>query len=379
MRIEGPRDDVRVSGPPDEIVVRGMVGLGRAPEREPMDLVVLLDVSAATDEPSGLDVDADGEIGVHPGRYLRILQPSDYDLHCTDPDDTILVAEIAAANRLIWHAGGDAYGRISLLEFTTDPFPRASRRALTPRVTLGAVNLFTRLRELRDGAKPRPLSQLGALQAVLATQQTRRNARRVVALFAATPAVPPGGTEPPHAHSNGAASGSEALAAATALRSSGIELHVFGFGPSGDLSQPALSAFARSAGGTYRGIRIPSDVTGLFGSDLDDLINGVEIENLDSGTGALDVVLSGDGSFSGYVLLHEGTNRIRVHLDTPLNVRGDREVVVYFERKEPSSWEILRELERTHSRNRELYRLIEREKALRRGRFPKDVEVQLEP
>jgi hypothetical protein len=339
-----------------------MVGLGRAPEREPMDLVVLLDVSAATDEPSGLDVDADGEIGVHPGRYLRILQPSDYDLHCTDPDDTILVAEIAAANRLIWHAGGDAYGRISLLEFTTDPFPRASQRALAPRVTLGVTNFLIRLSQLRDGAKPRPFSQLGALQAVLATQRTRRNARRVVALFAATPAVPPGGTEPPHAHSNEAASGPEAAAAATALRSSGIELHAFGFGPSGDL-----------------GIRTPSDVTGLFGGDLDDLIDGIEIENLDSGTGAPDVALSGDGSFSGYVLLQEGPNRIRVQLDTPFDVRGDREVVVHFERKEPSSWEILTELERTHEQNRQLYRLIEREKALRKGHLKKDVEVQLEP
>lgn len=379
MRIEGPGNEVRLSGPPDRIVVKGMVGLGRAPEREPMDLVILLDVSAATDEPSGLDVDADGEIGIHPGRYLRILQPSDYDLHCTDPDDTILAAEIAAANRLIWHAGGDANRRISLLEFTTDPSPRASRRALAPRVTLGAGNLLERLRELHDGAEPRPFSQLGALQAVLATQWTRRNARRVVALFAATPAVAPGGTEPPHAHSNGAASGPEALSAATALRSSGIQLHVFGFGPSGGLPQPALSEFARSAGGTYRRIRMPSEAAGLFGGDLDDLIDGVEIENLDSGIGAPDVALSGDGSFSGYVLLHEGTNRIRVHLDTPINVVGDREVVVYFERKEPSSWEILRELERTHERNRQLYRLIEREKALRRGRLKKDVEVQLEP
>jgi hypothetical protein len=96
-----------------------MVGIGRAPEREPRDLVILLDVSAATDEPSGLDVDADGEIGIHPGRYLRILRPSDYDLHCTDPDDTILAAEVAAANRLIWHAGGGAYGGIRPIPFRT--------------------------------------------------------------------------------------------------------------------------------------------------------------------------------------------------------------------------------------------------------------------
>ena len=124
---------------------------------------------------------------------------------------------------------------------------------------------------------------------------------------------------------------------------------------------------------------MPGQVARLSEGDLDDLIDWVEIENLDSGTGAADITLWGDGSFSGNVLLREGTNRIRVHLDTPIQVRGDPEVVVYFERVELQSWELLVELERTENRNRELYRLIEREKTLRRSRHPKDVDLQVEP
>ncbi len=201
----------------------------------------------------------------------------------------------------------------------------------------------------------------------------------MVALFTPTPALAPGGTEPPHARSDGVAYGSEALAAATTLRASGIELRVFGIGPGGDLLPPAISEFIRSAGGTYRGMRMPGQVARISEGDMEDIIDFMEIENLDSGTGAADITLWGDGSFSGNVLLREGTNRIRVRLNTPIHVRGDPEVLVYFEREELKSWELLVELERTENRNRELYRLIEREKALRRSRHMKDVEVQLEP
>ena len=356
-----------------------MIGVGRAPEREPVDLVILIDVSAASDEPSGFDVDADGELGIHPGHYLRILKPSDYELHCTDPDDAILAAEIAAVGRLVGHVGGDAYGGISLIEFTTDATPSASKKDPTPRVASGAEDIRKRLGELREGDKPRPFSLLAALRVVLATQQTHQNTRRVVALLTPTPALAPGGSEPPHTRSDEVAFGSEILAMATALRASGIELRVFGIGPGGDLPPPALSEFTRSGGGTYRGMRMPGRVPLLSGGDLDDLIDWVEIENLDSGTGAADVTLWGDGSFSGSVLLREGTNRIRVQLNTPIQVLGDPEVVVYFEREELQSWELLVELERTESRSRELYRLIEREKALRRTRHPKDMDIQVDP
>ena len=124
---------------------------------------------------------------------------------------------------------------------------------------------------------------------------------------------------------------------------------------------------------------MPGQLARLSEGDIDDLIDWVEIENVDSGIGAGDVVLWGDGSFSGHVLLSEGMNRIRVDLNTPMRVVGDWEVGVYFEREEPKSWEILVELVRTQNRNSELYRLIEREKALRRNRHTKEVEIQLEP
>ncbi len=378
LRIDSPRDYDEIYSASERVLVRGMIGLDRQPQREPVDLVLLLDVSAATDEPSGLDVDGDGELGFHPGRYLRVLQPPDYDLHCTDPDDTILAAEIAAATRLIEHAG-DRRGRITLLEFTTDSEPRSSRRAPAQRAPWRGKRLHERLNQLRDGAKPRPLSQHAALRKILTPRPTRRDIRRVVALFAATPAPLPGRTGRPHAHPEGATPWSAALALPTTLRSSGIELHAFGFGPLGASPPPDLLEFTQSAGGVYREVRKLSDVTRLFGGDVANLIRGIEIHDPDSGNRATDVALSGDGSFSGHLALREGRNRIHVRLDTSLHVLGDDGLAVDFVRRELRPWELLVELELLHGRNRDLFRLIQREKSLRRSDLSKEVAVQIEP
>lgn len=378
VRIDGPRDYDQIYSASERVLVRGRIGLGREPQREPVDLVLLLDVSAATDEPSGLDVDGDGELGFHPGQHLRILEPPDYALHCTDPEDTILAAEVAAATRLIEHAG-DGRGRITLLEFTTDSVLRSSGESPAPSAPLSGELLHERLDELRDGARPNPLSQPAVMREIFSTQPTRRSIRRVVALFAAMPAPAPGRTGRPHADPDRAAAWSAALAAPTSLRSSGIELHAFGFGPLGASPTPDLREFTRSAGGTYREVRKLSDVTRVFGGDVADLIREIEIHDPDSGNRATNVALSGDGSFSGHLALHEGRNRIHVRLDTSLRVRGDDGLVVDFVRRELRPWELLVELERLQGRNRDLFRLIQREKSLRTSVLSKGMEVQIEP
>ena len=376
--IDSPRDNDQIYSASERVLVRGMIGLGRQPQREPMDLVLLLDVSAATDEPSGLDVDGDGELGFHPGRYLRVLQPPDYDLHCTDPDDTILAAEIAAATRLIEHAG-DERGRITLLAFTTDSVPSSSQRAPAQWAPWRGELLHERLEQLLDETEPKPLSTHAALREILSTRATHRDMRRVVALFAATPALTPGQTGRPHAHPERATPWSAALAPPTSLLSAGIELHTFGFGALGASPPPDLLEFTGSAGGVYRELRKLSDVTRVFRGGVADLIRGIEIRDTDSGNRAMDVALSGHGSYSGHLALHEGRNRIQVHLYTSLPVLGDDGLAVDFVRRELRPWELLVELERLQARNRDLFRLIEHEKSLRRSDFSKQVEFQIEP
>jgi hypothetical protein len=357
-----------------------MIGLDRKPERMPVDLVILLDVSAATDEPSGLDVDADRERGFHPGRYLRILQPSDYSLHCTDPDDTILAAEIAAANRLIEHVGGDAYARLTLMVFSTDApkndLPEPPRwRAPEP-----ADKLKRRLDMLRKGAWFNPPSEHTALEAAVAALRPPGGSdRRVIVILTATPEPSPGATDPPHQRSDGVVPWSQVGPEASTLKASGIELHVLGFGPMGNMPPGELDRFTRSAGGAYQAAEVLSDVASVFRGDLARFVDRVEIANSDFGDRSTDVVFSGDGAFSGHIRLREGSNHIKVWLETSLDVIGEDVVEVEFRRTDPTPWSLLVDLETIEDRNRELFRLIEREKALRRARdLGKGLEVEVE-
>jgi hypothetical protein len=324
-------------------------------------------------------VDADGERGFHPGRYLRILQPPDYELHCTDPDDTILAAEIAGAERLIEHAGGDAHARIALLAFSTDAPPDASPQAPKPRATEPLVKLRRRLALLREGGKSDSPTVDAALATALASLGPRRSARRVVAVFTGVPAASPGQSSAPHPRSDGRAPWSTARATASAVRESGVELHVLGFGPKANTPPTELSEFTRAVGATYQATETEGDVASVFRGELARFVDRIEIANPETGDQATDVALSGDGSFSGHIALREGYNRIRVRLETSLNLAREDAVAVEFEREEPTPWGQLVDLERIQGRNRELFRLIEREKALRRQRdLPRDMEVQVD-
>ena len=65
------------------------------------DVMLVIDVSQSTREPSGADVDGDGDLGFDP--QLELVEPGKYadDVRCTDPDDSILHAEVVAATALL--------------------------------------------------------------------------------------------------------------------------------------------------------------------------------------------------------------------------------------------------------------------------------------
>ena len=75
-----------------------MSGLAIAGERPTaFDVMIVLDVSGSTDYPSGIDVDNDGKIG----ETQRSLTPGIDDVPCSDPDDSILAAEVTACKTLL--------------------------------------------------------------------------------------------------------------------------------------------------------------------------------------------------------------------------------------------------------------------------------------
>jgi hypothetical protein len=90
--------------------------LAEAAGPEHFDVMLVIDVSDSTKVASGADVDGDGEVGIDP--YNELLPPGVLDpkIRSTDPEDTILQAQIRAARGLL--AGLDARRvRVGLVSF----------------------------------------------------------------------------------------------------------------------------------------------------------------------------------------------------------------------------------------------------------------------
>ena len=93
--------------------------------------MIVLDVSQSTQYPSGADVDGDGVVGENPAEGLYAPGEFPEGTVCTDPDDTILAAEVAAARALVRSLSAER-ARVGLVTFS------------------GAVNLDTGLQRSRD-------------------------------------------------------------------------------------------------------------------------------------------------------------------------------------------------------------------------------------
>ena len=119
---------------------------------------------------------------------------------------------------------------------------------------------------------------------------------------------------------------------------------------------------ARLPIGTYTPVRNPGDIVsflqGVSFANIDDVV----ITNLTTSEISYDVQLAPDGTFSAFVPVKEGPNRVQV---TALASDGGEysvELDLDFEKSGLSERELALELERIKKRNRELLRLIERKR-----------------
>src|SRR5262245_41122415 len=98
--VESPRSGERVENKVDQAPVRG-TAVAKGEQPSDFDVMIVLDVSKSTTAASGVDVDGDGVVGVDP--EMELLPPGAYppDVRNTDPGDSILHAEVAAAHALV--------------------------------------------------------------------------------------------------------------------------------------------------------------------------------------------------------------------------------------------------------------------------------------
>ncbi len=119
---------------------------------------------------------------------------------------------------------------------------------------------------------------------------------------------------------------------------------------------------------------IVSFLQGTSFANVDDVI----FTNLTTREVSYDVSLAPDGSFSGFVPVREGANRVRVTALASNGLSGSVDIDLVFETAGLSERELALELERIRERNKQLMLLIERERIQRfREHQRKQLEIEV--
>jgi len=372
LLVDAPRPGEPVHNKVHLAPIRGSaVAEGERPAS--FDVMIAIDVSQSTKMACGVDVDRDGQIGVNP--HLELIPPGTFpdDVLSTDPDDSILAAEVAAANALI--EGLDpSRVRVGLLSFAGQVSPDTGeraridqqdawlevplttdfmqvRRALVAIQARGARGATNYAAGIRLGVR-----ELAGLSG--AESQARPDAKKVVLFLTdGVPTFPIG---------KGAVSDKgdveAALNAARLAHKAQITINTYALGP-GALTYPlAPTEMARLTLGTFTPVQNPGDIIALLQGVSFANIEDVVFTNLSTGDFSTDVRLSPDGSFSGFVPVREGANRVRVTALASDGSRGSVELDLDFKLSSMSDRELARELERIRNRNRELQLLLERKR-----------------
>jgi hypothetical protein len=356
------------------------------------DLMLVLDVSESTRSASGADVDEDGTLGEDP--HLGLYAPGEYpdDVYSTDPEDTILHAEVKAALTLL--EGLDLRRvRVGLVTFSgaVDPQTGAQLRPDQRDATLQAplTHDFAQVRAalrrvLAEG--PHGATNFAAgirlgtqeLAALSGSASERRAGAKPVMLFLTDgiPSFPVG-----QATVEDPGDLEAAVAAARVAQAAGIRINTFAVGPNA-LSRPkAATEVARVTLGTYTPVLEPGAIVAALQSVSFANVEDVGVVNLTTQEAAPDVRLSPDGSFQAFVPVRAGRNRVLVNALASDGSEANVELEFDFRVAEKKGLEKRAELARLRKLNDELIRHLEAERvkrARREQRIRRELEIRIE-
>ena len=337
------------------------------------DVMLVIDVSHSTRYPSGIDVDEDGEVGLNP--KVELVAPGTYpdDMVCSDPDDTILAAEIHASRHLL-KVLDPTRTQVGVIVFSGAVDPATGRRIsseqrdalvkipLTHDLERVDAMLVQILEEGSYGATNFAAAiQLGVIELAglsRAYSKPRLGARKIMLFLTdGVPTFPFG----PAARSD-PADVEAAISASRLARQAGVTIHSFALGQQALMSPLALREVARLTVGSFTPVRNPGDIVAFLQGVSFANVADVVVTNLTTGEISYDVELSPDGSFYAVVPVREGQNELEISALATDGGEAQRRVALQFEKSGLTARELAIELERIKARNRELMRLIERKR-----------------
>jgi hypothetical protein len=387
--VESPRAGEPIVNQVHQAPIRGpAVAFGERPVD--FDIMIVIDVSGSTKNASGGDVDRDGMLGTNP-QLDPSTPPGAYPpgTLSTDPDDSILAAEVRAADALVASLAANGRTRVGVISFSGEMNPTTGLRArydqqdawLEVPLTADFASVRARLPEiLRRGADGGTNFAAGVRLAITelaglsgARSSARAGAKKLVLFLSdGLPTFPvalgsvsdPGDVE-------------AALAAANVAQRAGIAINTYALGPSALTNPFAATEIARITQGTFLPVQNPGDIVSFLQGASFANVDDVVLTNLTTKEVSYDVSLLPDGSFSGFVPVREGRNQVRITALTSDGVSASVDLELDFATSGQSQGELALELERIRERNKELTLLLERDR-IRRFREQQRKELEIE-
>ena len=315
---EAPTASLEIEYPPDGLVVGpsgcGLFVAGRVGPPE-LDVVIVIDTSVSTAAPSGADLDSDGSVGRSEFGRIGFTMGD----RSTDPGDSILSAEVAAARRLA-QILDPRRTRLGLVSFSGGPADLVRGEPVLPNavtrvpLTDELAHLEEGLNALREGTPAggthmaagidQATVELLGLPGATSTADPSRS-RAAVLLTDGTPTQPFGYDRP-------ADNVRAALRAADRARRARIRVSTVAIGSLALEGPVAAVEIAERTGGAFIPVR---RTAGLLEAIEEVKITHpvrVEIANRSSGEMARQFRMTPGGSWGGFVPLAPGDNRIEV-------------------------------------------------------------------
>jgi hypothetical protein len=311
LELAAPAEGALVREPYGLVEIRGAAGTGLPGQH---DVAIAIDLSASTWEPTGTDVDRDKVTGtVFPTRL-----PGDVTPRMTDPDDSIVAAQLAAARRFVLQLDAAAT-RMGIVAFAGSE--RVLARVGAPRDELLAA---------LEGLASRPLAGgtyfygglMAAVDALEAAPPREEPRQRSILLL--SDGIP---NEPPPASTAEKA----ALRAAHNAARAGIRIYAFALGPEVIRHPEVFRTLTETSGGELLLVEQPAEVLDFLPHVSLTHLDRIEVENLTTRSPARAVRLFPDGTFDAWVPLVAGPNRLRIQAVARSGARSSVEREVRFE------------------------------------------------
>jgi hypothetical protein len=295
------------------------------------DVFLAIDTSESANQPSGVDVDGDGELGVH---------ASERDPKSTDPGDSILAAEVAAAERVV--DGLDPRRtRVGVVTFAGDAYVRLPRELDRPRVRRAALTLEPLTADIRrvraalyDLSRGEPgggthmaagidLATLELLGLAGSVGTADPESTKLILFFTdGQPTLP---------YLTSDAGNVEAVRqAADRARRAGVRIHSFAIGPEALAGPIAAVEMAAISEGLFTPVPDP----GRLGEFVEAIalaeIEEVTARNATSGAPAHEVRLHADGSWDALLPLAVGKNLLEIQARSKRGEEARARVLVHY-------------------------------------------------